>query len=590
MIIFLYTDKKYEYQAINTIKSLEGKVSDDTKIVYYTVGFKSNFEFPNLHKIEYPVNPAYPRFNFYKAELSLRTMELFPNEDYIFTDSDVIFSKRFNPKNLVHDLEYPLASFGPLEYVLLWAWNPGEQMIKYSEAELMKYFNVSERSQRYVFSCFYVFNSKCKDFFEEFMSICNNQYLLKQDKGFKYFPFSDEGAFNVCLWKRNATQNLGFSFVNTHLASTVNLVENTDIKDLRTKNATDELGIDWEYINDSSKIIFYHGLKDEQSMIDSLQYVTGDTNIIIVNAYINDSKKEEIMYESLTQLKKYNTKVLCISNSPLSDRIIKLCDYAIQNNDNILLPKERTPIKWFADNEESIHLYTTGNSLAITKNLYTSLKFVSDKGFKNFIFMEFDSIIHDEDFIRLDNIFKMLKDKKAFFCRLPYPDVVGYESRIHGGQINFFLNKISLPFTYELWTTTHPYASSTETLEYILPLVFTDYQDDIHFFEGTNAEYFTKSKIDLCSSTQEINIVYNTENQNKPLLFLVGTNAEYLVQINDTSESIYLSQGDTKKYKLDIEYNDCNIKVTKNKEEPKVFNLNMSNIEQYKPHATRFKL
>lgn len=591
MIIFLYTDKNYEYQAKNTIRSLEGKVSSDTKIVYYTIGFKSDFEFPNLHKIEYPINPEYPKFNFYKAELSLHTMKLFPNEQYIYTDSDVLFSRRFDPSKLVHDLEYPLASFGPHEYVFTWAWDDGNEMVKYTEQALMDYLGVKNRTQRYVFSCFYVFNENCKDFFEEFMSICRNQYLQKQSGGLKYFPFSDEGAFNICLWKRHATQNLGFAFVNTHLPSTVKTVEETNIKELKSRNAVDELGEQWEYIHDSSQIILYHGLKDEQSMIDSLPYVVNNKNIIIVNSYIDDSKKESIMYESLLQLKKYNTKILCISNSTLSDRILSLCDYFIYNKDNILLPKERTPVKWFADVDETIHIYSKGNSFAITKNLYTSLKFVQTLGFKKFIFMEFDSIFHDDDFRRLDGIFETLNDRYAFFCKLPYPDVIGYESRIHGGQVDFFLNNIPLPATYEAWTVTFPYASTTETLEYILPLVFKPFEKHIEFFEGTNADYFTNSQIDLCSTTQEINIVYNDEFPNKPILFLVGTNTEYTVEINNTFiDKVYIPQGITKKYPLDIEALGCIVKVSTTSGKSESFHIDMNNVDTYKPHAIRYKL
>ena len=50
MVLFLYSDKKYEHQAISCIKSLTHKITDDVKIVYYTVGFDSDFNFKNLYK------------------------------------------------------------------------------------------------------------------------------------------------------------------------------------------------------------------------------------------------------------------------------------------------------------------------------------------------------------------------------------------------------------------------------------------------------------------------------------------------------------------------------------------------------------
>lgn len=313
-------------------------------------------------------------------------------------------------------------------------------------------------------------------------------------------------------------------------------------------------------------------------------------NLIIVNAYINDDKKENIMYEALLQLKKYEAPILVIANSTLSDRVVKLCDNFIYNNDNFLLPKERTPIKWFADNNETIHLYSQGNSFAIVKNLYTSLKFAAAFGFKKFMFMEFDSIIHEDDFVRIDDIFKILDNKPVFFCKTSYAGTVGYETRIHAGQVDFFLNSVPLPHTYEQWVSTPPYSIQLETLEYIFPTVFNTQVDKIHFFEGSNAEYFKHSLIDLCSTTPEISIVYNEESPVHPLLFIISTGTNYTITCNDTIlESKFLPAGTINKYYLDISVDDCNVKVKFN-DRTKEFMVTKENIVSYKESAIRYKL
>jgi hypothetical protein len=90
--------------------------------------------------------------------------------------------------------------------------------------------------------------------------MCKNKYLLKKRK--YYFPFHDETPFNICLWKRNATQSLGYVFVNTHLLSTVQLVEENNITDKQLGTIIDGQGADWEYIHNSSDVIFYHGFKE----------------------------------------------------------------------------------------------------------------------------------------------------------------------------------------------------------------------------------------------------------------------------------------------------------------------------------------
>lgn len=249
---------------------MQRHITDDIKIVYFNIGFFSTFESKNLIKI--PIEEKnHILFHFYKAELSLKIMEMFPDEtDFIFTDTDVLFSKRIDFKTLVHTHPYPLGVFGPHEYPFFWEATDTTQII-FDETKLMEYYNVSKRSVRYQWSCFYVYNRECIDFLDEYTSMCNNQYLLKYRK--TYLPFHDETPFNICLWKRNAQHSLGFAMVNTHNPETVKLVEEKHIQDTRTGNNFDELGADWEYIHDSNQVLMYHGFKDILLGKQALKYL-----------------------------------------------------------------------------------------------------------------------------------------------------------------------------------------------------------------------------------------------------------------------------------------------------------------------------
>ena len=83
----------------------------------------------------------------------------------------------------------------------------------------------------------------------------------------------DETPFNVCLWKRNATENLGFAFLNTHLFDSVKLTEESNIKEQNLNGSIDDLGNDWEYIYNSEQIIAYHGVKNLDSIEEILKYL-----------------------------------------------------------------------------------------------------------------------------------------------------------------------------------------------------------------------------------------------------------------------------------------------------------------------------
>lgn len=270
MVLFLYSDKNCEHQAISCIKSIESKITDDVKILYYNIGFESSFDCKNLYKIKIDFKPQYPTFHYYKAELSLLTMKLFPNEYYMFSDTDILYSRRFFFDKMKSNEEYPLASFGPHEYPYLWQ-KIGDSTIIHDESKLMKYFNVKERTQRYVWSCMYSFSEQSTDFFEEYTAMCNNKYLLNRRQ--EYYPLHDETSFNVCLWKRNAIKNLGFAFLNTHMYESVKKVEEYNIKDQRLGTNIDDKGSDWEYIYDSESVIGYHGFKEKESMEKTLNYL-----------------------------------------------------------------------------------------------------------------------------------------------------------------------------------------------------------------------------------------------------------------------------------------------------------------------------
>ena len=313
-------------------------------------------------------------------------------------------------------------------------------------------------------------------------------------------------------------------------------------------------------------------------------------NVIIVNSYINSKEKEKILKENLLQLKKYGKDIILISNSILSEEIIEFSNNYIYNKENLLLPKERSPLKWFADNVETIHLYAESNSLAITKNLFYALNFAKINEYDNFIFIEYDNIINEKDFSLLDKIFFTLLNKNAFFTKFENNLPISYDTKLFAGRINFFLNEIILPYNIEMWNNTYPYSVLNDTLEYIFPILFEKYKDEVEIIDNKLNEYFLHSKFDFFSITNDVNIVYNNDNLEKPILFLVGANSEYIITINKKIYQIYLRNGEQKKYNLDISNKNCYISIIKNNEFYKKYELNLENILYYKDKAIKYNL
>ena len=118
MSILFFTDAKFEYMAKYLIRSLDiQKV--DTDYLYYTIGFDSTIEHPNLIKKRWETNTNIPRFEYYKPTLLLDALKDYNN--VIFLDSDIIIGRRFDLSKFDHDFDYPLTSYGNWEFP--WAIN-----------------------------------------------------------------------------------------------------------------------------------------------------------------------------------------------------------------------------------------------------------------------------------------------------------------------------------------------------------------------------------------------------------------------------------------------------------------------------------
>ena len=53
MNIIFFSDLNYEYQAKSLIESILLNVKDEVRMIYYTIGFESSLDYPNLIKVPY---------------------------------------------------------------------------------------------------------------------------------------------------------------------------------------------------------------------------------------------------------------------------------------------------------------------------------------------------------------------------------------------------------------------------------------------------------------------------------------------------------------------------------------------------------
>ncbi len=264
MNLVLLSDKNYEYQVENLLRSLSYSKVVPKSIFYYTIGFNSTIDYPNLKKIPWPKISDLPKYDFYKPGICLDVLKR-ADGYFLYVDADIVFSKRFSNFKIKQGLNHPCYVEGPIEYPYTF-WQTDEDITQFDERKLMKYYGVSERTMHYVMACLFSFNSDSVDFIEEWRSICENKYLLKSHTAI--FPFTDETAANVLLWKRNISEKYDRIFVNTHKFSTFKLCEEDD--NIQNTLIDDNI---YEQCKDSSKVYFYHGTKVKEENAQILNYI-----------------------------------------------------------------------------------------------------------------------------------------------------------------------------------------------------------------------------------------------------------------------------------------------------------------------------
>jgi len=264
MTIVFYSTFNNEYQVKVLLESI--KYSGlDCNILYFTIGFNSEITFPKLTTVGHPYLDL-PNLILYKPTICKRALEY--DDKIIYVDTDIIFSKSFTLEKLKVYFEYitnyPLGSRGPVAYPFTYYAGEGWEYI-YSEIKLRDYYNIPDRTTDYIYGCFLLFNKECLDFIKEWESIVNNKYFLESH--LEYFPFQDETALNVLLWKHKYNMNLGFLFLNTDDFDTFKEYEEKEKTLDEYNNFTDY------YVYDNvNTILLFHGIKNKNESQKYIKY------------------------------------------------------------------------------------------------------------------------------------------------------------------------------------------------------------------------------------------------------------------------------------------------------------------------------
>jgi hypothetical protein len=145
---------------------------------------------------------------------------------------------------------------------------------------------------------------------------------------------------------------------------------------------------------------------------------------IVVFSHASTDEREEILFKSLTSIKKLNLKIILASHIAVSERNQNLCDYFIKDDNNLIINESdifNNPVSiegdlfnttdYFQGLRLETYIYKKSYQAGVFNLYISAFKLAKQIGFKNAILWEYDYELGDQsvDFFN-KNMNLMIKD------------------------------------------------------------------------------------------------------------------------------------------------------------------------------------
>jgi hypothetical protein len=269
--------------------------------------------------------------------------------------------------------------------------------------------------------------------------------------------------------------------------------------------------------------------------------------IIIISSYASTPEKEKTLNECIDKVSNKGYDVMLTSHYPVPDYIQKKVNYCIYDSDNILLPYNISPSFWIDNDIFELEVNINSHNLTICKNMLNGIGLSRILKYDFFFFMESDNIFSDDDFIRLDDLSNqmLINNKHLIFFKNQWISEhnehhINYETLIFGGEVNYFLENMSLPSTIEEYI--QMYSPNRDALyNIILEKIFfnklSHLEDEIFIINESSKNFFTSSIINKYFITNICDVVINNDDY---ILFISNFSGRNLIyEINSIDKDFF---------------------------------------------------
>lgn len=261
------------------------------------------------------------------------------------------------------------------------------------------------------------------------------------------------------------------------------------------------------------------GLKHEEIKHVQIKDGLEQSDIVfVVSTYPNHKTIEETTLKSISQIKKKGHKVILTSHFPLSTDLQNLADYCIYDKNNPIL-KHNFYSLWTSNNDlfnAKLNFASCNandyHGLAVALNYQNGISFAKNLGFKNVICSNYDLIIDDKDFSKIDEVTNILKNKKGYFFYDKASEGDTLKTVFFGINTEFYLEKFKYYSTDEYNNIVETNQCSNGLEQFYYNILKNDI-DSIHVDYDNNEEtFFKNSRYNLFSMVEYLTVLPDFDN------------------------------------------------------------------------------
>ena len=242
----------------------------EAKIIVYGVNCDAPFDYPNL--IKRRINPPYHSVHdkwFWKQYACIESLhENYDN--FVWIDGDVVVNYNIdNIRNQFLNIEnYPLSDIHVQdEFFGIY----GNNQMQYFNGELVREWDLNKTTP-HMHICFYIYNKKCKWWFEE---ILINYKSISLDDYPRLCLWNDEGLDNAMRWKYGFKKHLPHSNYDTSSFEDLSLTLHDFYKfwnEPGPQNFNRVFG--YQTIpKDKSNVLYFHGNKNPKNSDKMIEFI-----------------------------------------------------------------------------------------------------------------------------------------------------------------------------------------------------------------------------------------------------------------------------------------------------------------------------